>query len=74
MSKLSEHLNEIRGLERFDTKKETLSDIASIGKDLISLSRKGSKMDGSKTLSRMRDLYDELYLSIQDLEDYLGGI
>lgn len=75
MSKLQEFLDEgvASGLERFDASKEVLKEIADIGKELTSLSKKAKHMNGAKTLNRMRDLYDELFHTINDLEDYLSG-
>jgi len=73
MSKLQDYLVDQRDLERFDTSKEAIKDITSIAKDLIALGKRARHMDGSAVLSRLRDLYDELDLTIRDLEDYLGG-
>lgn len=75
MSKLHNFLNEIgtRDLERFDTSKLAMKEMASIGKELISLSKKAKNMDGGKALSKMKDLYDELSFTIDDFEGYLGG-
>ena len=61
------------GLERFDAPNATLKDITGIGKDLIALSKRAKHMDGSAVLSKMRDLYDELHFTIEDLESYLAG-
>jgi hypothetical protein len=72
MSKLTEYLDEQRDLERFDMSKEALREIASIGKEIMSLSKK-KNADGRKTLSRLKDLEDELHFTIQDLESYLAG-
>jgi len=61
------------GLERFDVPKEVMKDITSLGKDLTALSKRAKHMDGSAVLSKMRDLYDELHFTIEDLESYLAG-
>jgi len=75
MSKLKEFLDEgvASGLERFDVPKETLKDMASIGKELTSFSKRAKKMDGGKALNWMKSLYDELFHTINDFEDYLSG-
>ncbi len=72
MSKLHDFLEQ-RDLERFDTSKQAIKDIAGIGKDLISLSKKAKNMNGSLVLSSLNNLYDELWEIKEDLESYLSG-
>ena len=67
MSKLSEYLD----VERFDVSKEIQKEIASIARDLMTLSKKANKAEGKMVLSRLKDIEDEIHLTAQDLEDYL---
>ncbi len=71
MSKLTDYLKEAKDFEAYDVPKETARDIAGISKELMTLSKKASKADGRKTLSSLKDLYDELHFVIQDFELYL---
>jgi hypothetical protein len=73
ITRMEKFLTEQRDLERFDVSKVIMNDVSQIGKDLMTLAKKGKKMDGSKFLSMMRDLYDELDAYIRDMEDHLGG-
>ena len=71
IKRVDRFLDEQYGQVRFDTSKEALKDINSIGKDLMALKKRAKHMDGSAVLSKLRDLYDELHFTIQDLESYL---
>jgi hypothetical protein len=71
MSKLQDYLKEQPPLERFDVSKEIMKEIASLGKDLITLSKRAKNMEGGEALSRLNDFYDELWSIKDDLETYL---
>jgi len=71
MSKLQDFLTEQPPLERFDVPKPIMGDLAGLGKDLISLSKKAKKMEGRKALSEIRNFYDELWAIHEDLETHL---
>jgi hypothetical protein len=67
MSKLTEYLD----VERFDVSKEIQKEIASIARDLMTLSKKAGKAEGKMVLSRLKDIEDEIHFTAKDLEDYL---
>jgi hypothetical protein len=73
LKRMEKFLTEQPDLERFDTSKQAIKDIAGLGKDLITFSKKAKKMDGSEALSRLNDYYDELWEIKEDLESYLSG-
>ena len=73
ITRMEKFLTDQRDLERFDVSATVMNDVSQIGKDLMTLAKKGKRMDGSKFLSMMRDLYDELDAYIRDMEDYLSG-
>jgi hypothetical protein len=50
-----------------------MKQIAGLGKDLITFSKRAKKMDGSEALSRLNDFYDELWAIKDDLESHLAG-
>ncbi len=71
MSKLHDYLKEQPPLERFDVSKETMRQVAGLGKDLITFSKRAKKMSGREATSRLNDFYDELWAIKDDLETYL---
>lgn len=73
VERLSNFLGEFYGTQRFDVSKEVLNQLSNIGKDIVKLVKQGKNMEGSKFVSRMRDLEDELHFTIEDFERYLNG-
>ncbi len=71
MSKLTDYLKEQPPLERFEIQSGDFKEIGGIGKDLITLSKKGPKMDTRKFLSKLRDLEDELANMTTEIENFL---
>jgi hypothetical protein len=73
ITRMEKFLTDQRDLERFDTSKQAIRDIAGIGKDLITLSKRAKSMNGNLVLQSLDNLYDELWAIKEDLESYLSG-